>query len=135
MTFSRRKKSDLKEVTNLTQKHEKVLFCKLSPLQRSAYLNVLESKLVSRARLRESSSSFKAISVLRKICNHPDFASRNGRFEFNDTKGDDGCDDRLSISGSICWNDSGKLSVLATILPAWKKSGDKVLIFSQTQSM
>ena len=132
---SRRKKSDLKEVTKLTQKHEKVLFCKLSPLQRTTYLNVLESKLVSKARSRDSSSSFKAISVLRKICNHPDFALRNGRFDFSQMNDEDHDDQTSNVNENIRCSDSGKLTVLSKILPTWKESGDKVLIFSQTKSM
>ena len=96
---------------------------------------MLDSKLVSNARLRESSSSFKAISVLRKICNHPDFALRNGRFDFSETNLEDNDDHEVDVNENSRWSGSGKLTVLATILPAWKEAGDKVLIFSQTQSM
>lgn len=130
----RRKKSDLREVTKLTAKYEKILFCKLTPRQRSTYINVIESKLVRNAIRRGSDCSFKAISLLRKICNHPDFALRNGRFEF-DRIDECGNEDDLGVVENSLWKESGKLVVLAQLLPTWRADGDKVLIFSQTQSM
>jgi hypothetical protein len=74
----RRRKDDLRLVAMLPQKREQVLFCKLSPLQRRIYEEILDSPEVE-AVIAKRCSAFRAITTLRKLCNHPVFAYRNGR--------------------------------------------------------
>ena len=53
-------------------KTEQVLFCRLSCRQRSMYEAYLTTSDVMHAMSGGSNKSFRAITVLRKICNHPD---------------------------------------------------------------
>lgn len=142
----RRKKEDLKEVTSLTAKSEKVLFCRLTPRQREMYLEVVNSKLVRKILKRELSNAFAALTMLRKICNHPDLASADGKLRWADVKREldaaaaegeeeegEGVYD--GSSGGATWDDSGKLVILSKLLSTWKRDGDKVLVFSQSRGM
>jgi DNA excision repair protein ERCC-6 len=70
----RRLKQDVAK--ELPLKTEKVLFCKLSVLQRRVYEMYLESDDVKRI-LGGNQHSFSGIDVLRKICNHPDLVLHN----------------------------------------------------------
>jgi len=54
-----------------------VLFCRLSPEQKSAYRDVLASPEI-RMILEGRAQHFRAISMLRKICNHADLATIGG---------------------------------------------------------
>jgi Superfamily II DNA/RNA helicases, SNF2 family len=145
----RRQKKDIKEVSRMPGKTEQVLFCKLSSRQRNMYEAYLKTDEVKNI-IRGSAQCFRPIIILRKICNHPDLICRPGQdeYEFFQQKGfthndenDNLTSDDSSI-GSISDNDestlierSGKLEVLAKILPLWKKQGHRVLIFSQWKKM
>ena len=82
--------------------------------------------------MRGSTQLLKAVTVLRKICNHPDLLSRPGR---------DGDDVSSSSSEEDFYDQeqlaerSGKLQVLSKILPLWQKQGHKVIIFTQWRKM
>ena len=69
----RRQKKDIKEVNRMPGKTEHVLFCRLSSRQRSLYEAFLQSDQVKGV-LRGSTMMLGAITMLRKICNHPDLA-------------------------------------------------------------
>jgi len=146
----RRQKKDIKEVSRMPGKTEQVLFCKLSQRQRRMYEAYLLSDEVQRIlKNRSSTSAFRPIITLRKICNHPHLVcgSDPASYESFLTKGfnDDGGDDEMADISSDEDNaiadlsddeeqlvqSSGKLEVLAQILPLWKKQGHRVLIFSQ----
>ena len=73
----RRRKDDLIETTKLPKKVEHVLFCKLTSRQRRLYQDILDSDEVS-AVLSNRMSAFRAITNLRKLCNHPDLVHING---------------------------------------------------------
>jgi hypothetical protein len=64
----RRLKRDVN--TELPGKTEQVLFARLSPLQRDAYARYLRSAEVAGV-LDRRTSALRAITVLRKLCNHP----------------------------------------------------------------
>lgn len=124
-------------------KTEQVLFCRLSNRQRSLYEAYLRSDEVLRI-LRGSPQLFKSITILRKICNHPDLASdpdedaehafvketKSGLAESDESEPEtvDSHDDTLVER-------SGKLQVLAKILPLWQEQGHRVLIFCQWKKM
>lgn len=52
-----------------------VLFCRLTSYQRGLYSEFIESAEV-KAVLSRNKRAFKAIGVLRKLCNHPDLVCR-----------------------------------------------------------
>ena len=101
--------------------------------------------------IRGSAQCFGPIVMLRKICNHPDLISdslnapspfhKNGKYTENDidnytsSDDDDNDDVEVGIDESTVIERSGKLEVLAKILPLWKKQGHRVLIFSQWKKM
>ena len=117
----RRLKEDVAK--QLPKKIERVLFCKLTPLQREYYLRYLESREVNEV-LKGERRSFKAITVLRKICNHVDL---------QDTHSDDITKEKIQYGQN--WASSGKMIVLDQVLTQWFKNGDKALLFSQTKQM
>lgn len=143
----RRQKKDIEEITRMPGKTENVLFCKLSVRQRRMYEAYLQSDEVQSI-IRGSKQCFGPIIMLRKICNHPDLICgsnqaayesflRNG-FVNEEDIGDTSSDDDSSvieIEQDNLIERSGKLEILAKILPLWKKQGHRVLIFSQWKKM
>lgn len=145
----RRRKKEVKEVARMPAKTEHVLFCRLSRRQRLMYEAYLRSDEVQRV-VRGTGQLLAAVTMLRKICNHPDLVidpdeSSLDKFLTNgsvaDLKGDDSdnCasdDDLIESSTEESLTDrSGKLEVLAKILPLWNRQGHRVLIFCQWRKM
>jgi DNA excision repair protein ERCC-6 len=107
--------------TDLPQKKEQVLFCKLTRQQRQAYENFLASEDM------KSISSGKrqmlyGVDYLRKICNHPDLTehktlSKKPGFDYGNP------------------NKSGKMQVVKELLSLWRKGGHKTLLFAQHRIM
>lgn len=107
--------------SDLPKKSERVLFCKLTRLQRDAYEFFLGSEdmksIVSGRR-----QALYGIDILRKICNHPDLVehktlSRKENYDYgNPVK-------------------SGKMQVVKALLEIWKKNGHKTLLFAQHRIM
>ncbi|KAH3973115.1 hypothetical protein HBI23_227730 [Parastagonospora nodorum] len=112
-------KSDV--ATDLPQKKEQVLFCKLTRQQRLAYEGFLASEDM------KSISSGKrqmlyGVDYLRKICNHPDLTEHK----------------TLSKQPGYDYgapNKSGKMQVVKELLSLWKKGGHKTLLFAQHRIM
>nr|XP_016516023.1 PREDICTED: protein CHROMATIN REMODELING 8-like [Nicotiana tabacum] len=113
----RRMKADVN--AHLTKKTEHVLFCSLTPEQRSVYRAFLASSEVEQI-FDGNRNSLYGIDVMRKICNHPDLLER----EHSCRDPDYGNPER-----------SGKMKVVAEVLKVWKEQGHRVLLFSQTQQM
>ncbi|KAE9460643.1 hypothetical protein C3L33_07394, partial [Rhododendron williamsianum] len=113
----RRMKADVN--AQLTKKTEHVLFCSLTPEQRSVYRAFLASSDVEQI-FDGSRNSLYGIDVMRKICNHPDLLEREHSFRNPDY----GNPER-----------SGKMKVVAQVLEVWREQGHRVLLFSQTQQM
>lgn len=120
----RRTKGDVMEMLQLPAKQEHLIFCHLSPEQYQVYIDFLNTDHVKTALQKRSRfspgvpESFFCISVLRKLSNHPDILLHDDH------------ELRPKDYGNIAR--SGKMGVLADVLEAWKKSGHKVLVFSQT---
>ena len=127
----RRQKKDVSEVNRMPGKTEQVLFCRLTPRQRSLYEEYLRSDEVTGV-LRGSVHLLKAITVLRKICNHIDLVvGPNGSLvDDENSSSDDDFYDQENIADR-----SGKLQVLSKILPLWHQQGHKVIIFTQWRKM
>eukprot|EP00980_Cylindrotheca_fusiformis_P017502 scaffold5490_cov125-Cylindrotheca_fusiformis.AAC.19 len=140
----RRLKKDIKEVNRMPGKKEQVLFCRLTDRQRMLYEAFLQSDLVKNI-IRGSTQLLGAITMLRKICNHPDLVCPPGKSSFdtflaNGSIDENDFNDYSDDEGSIDEEESlversGKLEVLAKILPLWHKQGHRVLIFCQWKKM
>ena len=63
-------------------KTEQVLFCKSSPRQRALYEAYLQNSDEVKNVLRGSTKILGAITMLRKICNHPDLVSGSDKASF-----------------------------------------------------
>ena len=111
------------------------------------YESYLQSDQVKNI-IRGSEQCFGPIVMLRKICNHPNLVGdslesssafgKNGVYTENDidnyTSSDEDSTDQAYDESTLIER-SGKLEVLAKILPLWKKQGHRVLIFSQWKKM
>lgn len=125
----RRTKAECMDVLRLPAKQEQVLFCHLTPEQYQLYVQFLETEQVRRAKSVSSDRKvlgavFFALSVLRKLCNHPDLLRANEDGSEGNAREDMWQFDR-----------SGKMKVLAEILKVWHRDKHRVLIFVQTVQM
>jgi DNA excision repair protein ERCC-6 len=138
----RRLKKDVKEVSRMPGKTEHVLFCRLSQRQRQMYEAYLQSDDVARV-LKGNAQIFAAVTMLRKITNHPDlvcdpdekcfesFVRNAGGQHITSSDGSDDSGDEYVDHDETLTERSGKLEILSKILPLWHKQGHRVIIFSQ----
>ncbi|GAA5816119.1 hypothetical protein MFLAVUS_009642 [Mucor flavus] len=113
----RRMKVDV--ASDLPKKNEQVLFCKLTKIQRQAYLQFIHSKDMD-AILEHRRQVLFGIDIVRKICNHPDIIN----LTLSHSDPDYGNPER-----------SGKMMVVKALLNMWKHQQHRVLLFSQTRQM
>lgn len=125
----RRLKKDVEK--ELPDKVEKVLKCKMSALQHKLYQQMLKHRRLfifddSTHQKFSSSRGFNnQIMQLRKICNHP-FVFEEVEDQLNPTR----------ETNDNIWRSAGKFELLERILPKFKATGHRVLIFFQmTQVM
>ncbi|KAJ2686832.1 DNA repair protein rhp26 [Coemansia spiralis] len=122
----RRLKADVAQ--DLPQKTEHVLFCRLTPMQRTAYIGFLRSNDMDRILSGRLQMLF-GVDVARKICDHPDLLLLStlpgAAITHREASGKDYGD----------WRKSGKLTIVRALLEMWRPHGHKVLIFSQTRQM
>ena len=112
----------------LPLKTERLIFCRLEPLQREAYQSFLQSPEVRRVLMGES-SAFRALTIVRKIANHPWLL--------------DGGDGESWDSGIAALRrgqgdplaHSSKLKVLAVTLEILKSDKRRCLVFTQGTAM
>ncbi|KAF2872049.1 DNA repair and recombination protein RAD26 [Massariosphaeria phaeospora] len=107
--------------TDLPQKKEQVLFCKLTRQQRQAYENFLHSEDMKSISSGKRQMLF-GVDYLRKVCNHPDLTEHKS----------------LSKKASYDYgapNKSGKMQVVKELLSLWVKGGHKTLLFAQHRIM
>jgi DNA excision repair protein ERCC-6 len=102
---------------DLPKKTERVLFCKLTKLQRDAYQWFLESEDM-KSILNGKRQALYGVDILRKLCNHPDLVehrtlSKKAGYNYGDGK------------------KSGKMQVVKALLEIWKRGGHKTLLFAQ----
>lgn len=107
--------------TDLPQKKEQVLFCKLTRQQRQAYENFLASEDMKSISNGKRQMLF-GVDYLRKVCNHPDLTehkilSKKADYDYGSP------------------NKSGKMQVVKELLSLWKKGGHKTLLFAQHRIM
>jgi len=123
----RRTKAEVMDVLKLPAKQEQVLFCNLTPEQYQVYIDVLQTDQVRRAMNSSQDKknlglTFFAISVLRKLCNHPDLLLMHA-------------DPELHPPDMWTFERSGKMKVLSEIMKLWKSERHRALIFVQTIQM
>lgn len=125
----RRLKKDVEK--DLPDKVEKVLKCNLSGLQHILYQQMLKHNALfvgSQTSGTNNKSGIKGLNnkimQLRKICNHP-FVFEEVEDILNSTR----------LTNDLLWRTSGKFELLDRILPKFKASGHKVLIFFQMTSV
>ncbi|KAH9871793.1 hypothetical protein J1614_006050 [Plenodomus biglobosus] len=107
--------------TDLPQKKEQVLFCKLTRQQRAAYEGFLASNDMKSIADGKRNMLF-GVDYLRKVCNHPDLTEHK------------------ILSKKLGYdygapNRSGKMQVVKELLSLWKKGGHKTLLFAQHRIM
>nr|POE78661.1 dna repair protein rhp26 [Quercus suber] len=106
---------------DLPKKSERVLFCKLTKLQRDAYEWFLNSDDMTSI-LDGKRQALYGIDILRKICNHPDLVEHK----------------TLSKKAGYTYGTgakSGKMQVVKALLEIWKRNGHKTLLFAQHRIM
>ncbi|KAK7213417.1 hypothetical protein V2G26_020595 [Clonostachys chloroleuca] len=107
--------------TDLPEKTEQVLFCKLTDRQRDAYERFLKSDEVSQI-LNKQRQSLYGIDVLRKICNHPDLLDKNLSSKAGYEYGSPNLSAKLQLTISL---------LQQVMIP----NGHKTLLFSQGKLM
>lgn len=120
----RRTKRQIHLTLNLPDKQEQIIICPLSLAQYQVYVDFLVEHDVEAAAIRRGTKtrSLWFISVLSKICNHPDLLLL--RLDRSKWPSDFGNASR-----------SGKLNLMMEILTTWISEQRKVLIFSQSVQM
>lgn len=145
----RRQKKEVKEVSKMPSKTEHVLFCRITQRQRDMYEAYIQSDNVTGLLRGRSNRLLAAITMLRKICNHPDLVCDPDKTSFQSflkdgvanrlphgTDSDDSFSELDDVQDEETLVErSGKLEVLSKILPLWNKQGHRVLIFCQWKMM
>ncbi|KAF2097389.1 hypothetical protein NA57DRAFT_28614, partial [Rhizodiscina lignyota] len=106
---------------DLPKKTERVLFCRLTKLQRDSYTAFLDSDEMKSIEAGKRQALY-GVDILRKISNHPDLVqhrvlSKKASYNYGDPK------------------KSGKMQVVRGLLEMWKKNGHKTLLFAQHRIM
>lgn len=107
--------------SDLPKKSERVLFCKLTNLQRAQYEKFLGSEEM-RSIMSGRRQPLYGIDILRKMCNHPDLVEHK----------------TLSVKAGYDYGEptkSGKMQVVQSLLEMWKKTGHRTLLFAQHRIM
>lgn len=129
----RRTKAECMDVLHLPAKQEQVLFCHLTPEQYQLYVQFLETEQVRRAKTvsldrKNLGAVFFALSVVRKLCNHPDLLLKANEITEDEREKSD-------LPDLWHYDKSGKMKVLSEILKVWHKDRHRTLIFVQTVQM
>ena len=106
---------------DLPKKSERVLFCKLTKLQKGAYEWFLQSDDM-KSIVEGKRQALYGVDILRKICNHPDLVEHK------------------TLSKKVGYDygnaaKSGKMQVVKALIEIWKRGGHKTLLFAQHRIM
>ncbi|CAO3618495.1 unnamed protein product [Cunninghamella echinulata] len=123
----------------LPTKYEHVVFCKLSPLQEKLYHVFLTSPEIKRLLRGQGSQPLKAITMLKKLCNHPDLLNLPDELEGSEEvlppgyTSSYGSGKTSLVQSSL----SGKFLVLDRMLAKIKNETDDkiVLVSNYTQTL
>ena len=123
----RRLKKDVEK--DLPDKQERVIKCKFSALQAKLYKQLVTNQKINVSDGKGGKTGMRGLSnmlmQLRKLCNHP-FVFEAVEEQMNPDK----------TTNDLLWRTAGKFELLDRILPKFKASGHRVLMFFQmTQIM
>ena len=123
----RRLKKDVEK--DLPDKQERVIKCKFSALQARLYKQLVTYNKMSVSDGKGGKTGMRGLSnmlmQLRKLCNHP-FVFEPVEDQMNPDKS----------TNDLLWRTSGKFELLDRVLPKFKASGHRILMFFQmTQIM
>jgi ATP-dependent helicase STH1/SNF2 len=123
----RRLKKDVEK--DLPDKQERVIKCRFSALQAKLYKQLVTHNKLAVSDGKGGKTGMRGLSnmlmQLRKLCNHP-FVFESVEDEMNPSR----------MTNDMIWRTSGKFELLDRILPKFKASGHRVLMFFQmTQIM
>ncbi|KAL9127870.1 MAG: hypothetical protein Q9217_003335 [Psora testacea] len=123
----RRLKKDVEK--DLPDKQERVIKCAFSALQAKIYKQLVTYNKISVSDGKGGKTGIRGLSnmlmQLRKLCNHP-FVFEQVEDQMNPEK----------LSNDLLWRTAGKFELLDRVLPKFKASGHRVLMFFQmTQIM
>ncbi|XP_041348992.1 DNA excision repair protein ERCC-6-like [Gigantopelta aegis] len=140
--------TDHAQMPSLTRKNDLVIWLFLSTAQQKIYEDFLALDSVKEL-LMTTKSPLVALTVLKKICDHPRLLSNRAIAQLG-LNGEEGLDDSMSdhplamesavtniknVDNSILINESGKLQVLIELVDNLKAEGHRCLIFSQSRKM
>ncbi|KAI2626479.1 chromatin remodeling complex SWI/SNF, component SWI2 and related ATPase [Hypoxylon sp. NC1633] len=118
----RRLKKDVEK--DLPDKTEKVIKCKFSALQTRLYKQMVTHQKITVSDGKGGKTGARGLSnmimQLRKLCNHP-FVFDEVENQMNPT----------NTSNDLLWRTAGKFELLDRILPKYKATGHRVLMFFQ----
>ena len=123
----RRLKKDVEK--DLPDKQERVIKCRFSALQARIYHQLITYNKINVSDGKGGKTGIRGLSnmlmQLRKLCNHP-FVFEQVEDAMNPEK----------VSNDLLWRTAGKFELLERVLPKFKVSGHRVLMFFQmTQIM
>ena len=123
----RRLKKDVEK--DLPDKQERVIKCKFSALQAKIYKQLVQYQQISVGDGKGGKTGIRGLTnmlmQLRKLCNHP-FVFEQVEEQINPRK----------ITDDSIWRVAGKFELLDRVLPKFKATGHRVLMFFQmTQIM
>lgn len=123
----RRLKKDVEK--DLPDKTERVIKCNFSALQAKLYKQLVTNSSIQVSDGKGGKTGMRGLSnmlmQLRKVCNHP-FVFEAVEDQMNPSK----------MSNDLLWRTAGKFELLDRILPKFKATGHRVLMFFQmTQIM
>ncbi|XDG01233.1 hypothetical protein ABKA04_000848 [Annulohypoxylon sp. FPYF3050] len=118
----RRLKKDVEK--DLPDKTEKVIKCKFSALQTRLYKQMVTHQKITVSDGKGGKTGTRGLSnmimQLRKLCNHP-FVFDEVENQMNPT----------NTSNDLLWRTAGKFELLDRILPKYRATGHRVLMFFQ----
>lgn len=118
----RRLKKDVEK--DLPDKTEKVIKCKFSALQARLYKQMVTHNKIAVSDGKGGKAGARGLSnmimQLRKLCNHP-FVFDEVENQMNPT----------NTSNDLLWRTAGKFELLDRVLPKYKATGHRVLMFFQ----
>ncbi|KAI1769591.1 chromatin remodeling complex SWI/SNF, component SWI2 and related ATPase [Hypoxylon sp. FL1150] len=118
----RRLKKDVEK--DLPDKTEKVIKCKFSALQTRLYKQMVTHQKITVSDGKGGKTGARGLSnmimQLRKLCNHP--------FVFDEVENQM---NPMNTSNDLLWRTAGKFELLDRILPKYKATGHRVLMFFQ----
>ncbi|KAK3084061.1 hypothetical protein FSP39_007454 [Pinctada imbricata] len=143
-----KKEKHLTKMPSLTRKNDFIVWLFLTPTQQRIYSDFLSLDHVKEL-LMTKKSPLVALTVLKKICDHPRLLSRRGcaqlgldgdhRLDELDPDSEEGLECAANqikdVADEILIGESGKVIVVVDLLDKMKEEGHRCLVFSQSRKM